>query len=240
MSGHSKWSKIKRQKGAADAKRSALFTKLGNAISLAAREMGGDLETNFKLRLAVDKARSANMPRENIDRAIKRGAGELAGDQIEEIIYEGYGPLGVAFVIEALTDNKNRTVGSVRHILAKHDGNLGGSTLWLFDRKGVIRIDPANLKMDKDEFLLKAIDLGTEDVQEDEDSLIIYTDPGDLQKVKELLEKEGLEIEYAELEYVAKDQIKVVDETLKNSLQKIYVELDEDPDVSNYYTNTDY
>jgi len=142
MSGHSKWAQIKRQKGATDQKRGNLFTKLAKGITIAARDGGGDPASNFKLRLAVDQAKQSNMPKDNIERAIKRGAGELEGGQIEEAIYEGFGPSGVAIIIETLTDNKNRTVSNVKHILTKYGGGLGSSNsvLWQFERKGVVRI----------------------------------------------------------------------------------------------------
>ena len=244
MSGHSKWSQIKRQKGTADQKRGALFTKLGNVITIAAKEMGGNPESNFKLRLAIDKAKSANMPKDNIERAIKRGTGELAGAQIEEIVYEAFGPQGIALIIETLTDNKNRTASEVKHIITKYGGRLGGpnSVIWMFERKGVVRTMNSELKtlnLEVEAVELKAIDLGATDVKEDEDSLIIYTKPEDLQKVKEALEEE-IKIEYAELEHIAKDQIKIENESTKLTLEKIFNDLDENEDVNNYYTNAEF
>ncbi len=238
MSGHSKWSTIKRQKGAADQKRGALFTKLGNNITIAAREGGGDAEMNFKLRLAMDKAKAANMPKENIERAIKRGTGELAGDGIEEIVYEGFGPEGVAIYIEALTDNKNRTVANIKHILSKYGGNLGGpgSVAWMFDRKGVIRILSEDLEISEDDLSLKAIDAGAEDIVSEEDGIIIYTAPEKLEAVKKLLEKSGVKISFAETEFVPQDKV-VVSEAAKSNLEKLYEELEENEDISNYYTN---
>lgn len=162
MSGHSKWSQIKRQKGVADVKRGNLFTKLCNNITIAARLGGGSQETNFRLRLAVDKAKAASVPRDNIERAIKRGTGELGGAQIEEIVYEGYGPGGVAILVETLTDNKNRTAPLIRNIFSKHGGNMGGpgSVAWMFAPKGVIRLEIASLKSSKEDVELAAIDAG--------------------------------------------------------------------------------
>lgn len=238
MSGHSKWAQIKRQKGATDQKRSALFTKLGNTISVAARQGGGDIETNFKLRLAVDKAKSANMPKDNIERAIKRGTGELAGGQLEEIIYEGYGPGGIAIYVEALADNKNRAVAALKYLLSKYGGNLAtsGSVVWMFERKGVLRILIDDIKISLEELELKAIDAGAEDTRREEDCLVVYSKADDLSRVKEQLEQSGIKVEYAEIEMVAKERI-APDEANKAKLEKLYEELDENPDVSNYYTN---
>ncbi|MEA3398713.1 MAG: YebC/PmpR family DNA-binding transcriptional regulator [Patescibacteria group bacterium] len=232
MSGHSKWNTIKRQKGATDAKRGALFTKLGKTITVAAKEGGGDLETNFKLRLAVDQAKSGNMPKDNIDRAIKRGTGELAGGIIESIAYEGFGPDGTAFIIEALTDNRNRTSAAMKHILTKYGGNLGGpgSVAWMFSQKGVIRIPEIN-----DNLELELIDAGAADIQKDPDGAAIYTAPNDLKKVKDFLEQKNIVVEYAEVEQVAKEKKAVAFE----KLQKIFDELEENEDVNNFYTNAD-
>lgn len=239
MSGHSKWSKIKNKKGAADAKRGNLFTKLGKNITVAARDGGGDPDSNFKLRLAMDKARQANMPKDNIERAIKRGTGELAGARIEEVIYEGFGPEGVALVIEALSDNKNRTVSNVRHILTKHGGSLGAAntTLWMFERKGVVRIEDIDSKVkDLEELQLKLIEMGAEDFAKEEDGLAVYIGLEDFQKVKEGLEKEELPADYAEIEMVAKNKVKVSEKAMEK-LEKIFSDLDDDDDVSNYYSN---
>ncbi len=236
MSGHSKWSKIKRQKGSADSKRASLFTKLAKNITLAAKQGGGDPEMNFKLRLAMDKAKAANMPKDNIDKAIKRGTGELAGGIIEEITYEGFIPGGVAIIIKALTDNKNRAVSSIKHILTKYDGNLSGpnSVAWMFDQRGVIRL--SNIT-NKEEVELKAIDAGADDIIEENHDLTIYTTPNNLPTVKENLEKQGIEVEYAETEMVAKDKLDISSEQ-KLKLEKLFAELDENEDVDDYYTNS--
>jgi YebC/PmpR family DNA-binding regulatory protein len=233
MSGHSKWTKIRRQKGAADAKRGTLFTKLGNVITVAAKAGGGDPDSNFKLRLAMDQAKAASMPKDNIERAIKRGTGELTGGKIESITYEGFGPEGTAFVIEALTDNRNRTSSAMKHILTKYNGSLGGpnSVAWMFVQKGIIRI-----KEISDELELELIDAGAQDISKDEDGVVIYTAPNDLKKIKEFLEQKEIIVEYAEVEQIAKDK-KVIPDDKKERIQKLFAELDENEDINNYYTN---
>jgi len=237
MSGHSKWAKLKHFKGKIDAKKSALFSKLSRMISVAARE-GGDPSLNFKLRLAIEKAKQANMPKDNIERAIKKGTGELGGENIEEVIYEVILPQGVAMIIDALTDNKNRTVSNLRRILNRYDANLGGknSVLWMFERKGIIRIVLDSPEEKKDEIELKAIDAGAEDIKEEKNELVIYTKPENLQKVKELLEKRNIKIDYAEIEWFAKNPIKITPD-LQKKIDALFVELDKDPDINDYYTN---
>jgi YebC/PmpR family DNA-binding regulatory protein len=236
MSGHSKWASIKRQKGATDAKRGALFTKLGNAITIAARAGGGDPATNFKLRIEIDKARAANLPKDNIERAIKRGTGEESKTQIEEVTYEGYGPGKVAIIVKGITDNKNRTISAVRQIFEKHGGTLGqsGAVSWMFDAKGVIRVNKAG--QSAEELELKAIDLGAQDLKEEGTELVIYTEPDKLQTVKDGLEKNNMAIEFAELDLVPQNYTKF-DDAIKEKLMKLFEALDEDPDVSNYYSN---
>lgn len=239
MSGHSKWAKLKHFKGALDTKKSAMFTKLGQMITIAARQGGGDSEANFKLRLAIEKAKKANLPKENIERAIKRGLGETGEGQIEEVIYEAFGPGGTALVIEALTDNKNRVVSSLRRIFNKYGGNLAGqnAVLWMFERKGIIRLLKNNLKSKNLEDLeLKLIDLGIEDIKIEGEEIAIYTKVEDLEKIKKELEKMGEETEYAELEWFAKDLLKI-DESTQKKIEGIFSELDEDPDINDYYTN---
>ena len=232
MSGHSKWAQIHRQKGVADTKRGALFTKLGKAITIAAKLGGGEAESNFRLRLAMDQAKAANMPKDNMERAIKRGTGELGEGIIESIIYEGFGPDGTAFIIEALTDNRNRTSSALKHILTKYGGSLGGpgSVSWMFEPKGVIRI-----KEIKDELELELIDAGASDIVREDDGAIVYTVPDNLKKIKELLEKKGIKIEYAEMEQVAKEKKAVAGAEIK----KLFDELDENEDVNDFYTNAE-
>jgi YebC/PmpR family DNA-binding regulatory protein len=234
MSGHSKWAQIHRQKGAADAKRGALFTRLGNAITIAAKSGGGDQDANFRLRLAVDQAKTANMPKDNIERAIKRGTGELAGDRIEQITYEGFGPGGMAVIIECLTDNRNRTSSSIKHVLSKYGGSLGGpnSVGWLFEQKGAVRVE--NLA---DELELELIDAGAQDINRD-DGVAIYTHPNDLKKVKDFLESKNIKIDYAEVEWVAKEK-KELSKDLEESAKKFFDELDENEDINNYYSNAE-
>jgi YebC/PmpR family DNA-binding regulatory protein len=235
MSGHSKWSKIKHKKGAADQKRGANFTKLGNAVTVAARK-GGDPEMNFSLRIAIDKAKSENLPKDNIERAIRRGTGELDGVQLEENTYEGFGPGKIGTIIETLTDNKNRTVAEIKHTLDKSGGSLGGpgTVMWMFNRLGSLTINKEGVN--KDELELKAIDAGAEDIEDNEEEIIIYTKPEELQKVKESLEKEDIKIESAEIEFIAKEK-KETNEELDEKLQKFFDILDENGDITNYYTN---
>jgi len=236
MSGHSKWAQIKRQKGVQDAKRGTLFTKLGNAISLAAKAGGKDPETNFKLRLSIEKARGANMPMDNIERAIKRGAGELAGQQIEEVSYEGYGPSGIAIIIETVTDNKNRTTSEIRNILSKYGGRLGeaNSVKWLFEQKGVIKI-LLEKNQNKEDLELKIIDAGAFDVIEEDDELTVLTAPESLEKVRQNIEK--IKVDYAEIELIAKNKVEINGPENKTKLDKLLEELDNLDDVDNYFTN---
>lgn len=205
MSGHSKWSTIKRKKGAADAKRGQLFTRLGRELMIAAKEGGGDPDANFRLRLVVDKARQANMPKENIERAIQRGAGTgKDGVVLEEIIYEGYGPGGTAVMVEVLTDNRNRSVAEVRRVFSRHGGNLGetGCVGWMFERKGTIMIDAE--EQDAEVIALEAIDAGAEDVKVDGDSVEVYTTVEDLQKVRDALLEREYTVDEVELGWVPK------------------------------------
>lgn len=209
MSGHSKWSQIKRQKGVNDAKRGATFTKVARDIAIAARAGGGDPDGNFKLRLAIEKARGVNMPADNIKRAIERGAGGGEAEQFEEIVYEGYGPGGVAVLVEAATDNRNRTAADIRAIFTKAGGQLAGTgaVAWQFEQRGVVSI-PRD-RQDADEIALLAIDAGADDVDTDADPLEVYTAPGDLEKVRHELEAAGVRIESAELAMQAKNTIEV-------------------------------
>jgi YebC/PmpR family DNA-binding regulatory protein len=235
MSGHSKWATTKRQKAVTDAKRGAVFTKMANAITVAAREKGGDPSVNFSLRMAVDKARAANIPKENIERAIKRGTGEGGGAAIEEIYYEGIGPAHSQFIIKCLTDNKNRSAAAVRHIFSKYGGSLG-SVSWNFEKRGVIRIlsDQGSVIGDQEE--LELIDCGAQDIKREEEGIIFYTDLEDLQKVEGYLENKNIKVESAEIEFVAKEEAEV-DPGTKESIEKFIMELEDNEDVSDYYTN---
>jgi len=237
MSGHSKWSTIKRAKGLKDAKRGAVFTKIGKLITIAARDKGGDLEMNFSLRLAVDKAKSANMPKDNIEKAIKKGTGELEGGQIEELIYEGIGPANSQFVLRVLTDNKNRSAANVRHLFSKAGGSLG-SVMWNFEIKGVTMILKENLPNGEvgDDLELELIDLGIEDIKEEDEGVTIYSTVNDLSKVKTFFEEKEIKVESADIEYVAKEEGELK-ESDEEKLEKFIETLDEDEDVSDYYTN---
>lgn len=229
MSGHSKWSTIKRQKGANDAKRGALFTKVAREVMVAARAGGGDPDANYRLRLAVDKARSVNMPMENIKRAIERATGAGEGEQFEEILYEGYGPGGVAVLVEAATDNRNRTAADVRAIFTKAGGQLAGAgaVAWQFQPRGLISI-PRDGR-DADEIALTAIDAGAEDVDtEDEERVEVYTDPGDLERIRKVLEAAGIGVEHAENAMVAKTSVELDAHRARQNLRLI--ELLEDLD----------
>ena len=239
MSGHSKWATTKRAKAIVDAKRSNLFTKLSNNITIAAKEGGGDPATNFKLRIAVDKAKSASMPKDNIERAIKRGTGELGGAVIEEVIYGALLPGKVVVIIKCLTDNKNRTLNEVKTLLQKNKAQITdpNSIAWQFDNRGVIKINQSDLAgKNKEELELMVIDAGAEDLTEDEEEMTIFTNPKKLQKVKEALESLGLKIVSADLEMVAKEKVSLEGEALDKVI-KFFDFLDGLSDLSDYYTN---
>jgi YebC/PmpR family DNA-binding regulatory protein len=237
MSGHSKWATTHRQKEIVDAKRGAIFTKLANIITIAAKR-GGDLNTNPSLRTAVEKARSASMPKDNIERAIKKGTGELGGEQIEELYYEAIGPGNSQFVIKCVTDNKNRSAGNVRHIFSKNGGAFG-NVLWNFEQKGVIMIANGELdakQINFDDLELELIDAGVDDILKEAEGLTIYTKMDKLQGIISFLDSKGLKTESAEIEYVAKEKQELKDSE-KNTLDKIMEELEDNEDVSDYYTN---
>lgn len=234
MSGHSKWETIKRSKGANDAKRGALFTKLGNAIAIAARN-GTDPETNFSLRLAIDKAKAANMPMSNVDRAIARVSDKNAA-QLEEVMYEGYGPGGVAILVECATDNTNRTYPFVKTAFAKHGGSIAekGAVAFQFDRKGVITV-----KGSGEDLLLQVLDAGAEDAVENGEETIVYTDPKQLAVVRNSLQADGLEVTEAELSYVAKNTVEVTDEATQGKIIRLMEALEDLDDVTTTHTNFD-
>lgn len=238
MAGHNKWSKIKRKKGVADAKRGALFTKLIREITVAAREGGGSPEFNARLRLAVDTAKGASMPADNIDRAIKKGTGELEGASYEEVTYEGYGPGGVALFIECLTDNTNRTVADVRHALMKLDGSLGtdGSVAWQFDRKGQVIVNA--VRYTEDAVFEAAIEAGAEDVIGDEDEFVVTSEVSDFSAVQDSLTAAGIESTSAELTRIAKNEIAVAGRDAEKLL-KLLDMLEELDDVQKVHSNAD-
>jgi YebC/PmpR family DNA-binding regulatory protein len=241
MSGHSKWATIKRKKGAADAKRGQLFTKLAREIQVSAREGGGDPEANFRLRIAVQKARAENMPLDNIQRAIQRGAGAGGeGGNFDEIMYEGYGPHGVAFLVQSLTDNRNRTVSEVRSIFTKAGGSLGeaGSVAWMFEPRGLIFVEPRE-KDDPDELTLSAIDAGAEDVSVDEDGQVeVITGYQDLKQVQDALAAQGMQIANVERTMVPKTTMSLDGKGMEQNIRLIE-KLEELDDVQTVYTNLD-
>ena len=238
MSGHSKWHSIKHQKGVADARRGQLFTKLTREIIVAAREGGGNPEMNFRLRLAVQKARDANMPTDNIDRAVKKGTGELEGGSLSEVVLEGYGPSGTAILVNALSDNRNRTIQEVRSVFTRHGSSLGesGCVAWLFDSKGVIIIKADNI--DADELALSAIDAGAEDVKVENGYVEVYTVPEDLEKVRAALEENDVAISSSELLMVPKTMVQLDEKAAMQAL-KMMEKLEDIDDVQNVFSNAD-
>ena len=239
MSGHSKWSSIKHQKGAADAKRGKIFTKLTQEIIVAVRDGDSNPETNSRLRLAIQRARDNSMPNDNIERAIKRGSGTLEGGELTELTMEGYGPGGVAVMVQCLTDNHNRTVQEVRHIFSHSGGNLGekGSVAWNFEPKGFITIDSSGL--DADALALKAIDAGAEDVQEEDESVEIYTRPDQLEQVRKTLEDDNVTISSAELAMIAKNTVELDERTALQTL-RLLDKLEDMDDIQRVSSNADF
>ncbi len=240
MSGHSKWAGIKHKKAIVDAKRGKAFTKVSKEITVAAKIGGGNPDMNPRLRLAVDKAKGVNMPADNVKRAIMKGTGELPGVSYEETTYEGYGPGGVAILLEVLTDNKNRTVGEIRHTLAKQNGNMGesGCVSWMFDKKGYILVNKKDL--DEDSLMTIALDAGADDVKNDpeEDSYEITTAPEDLNKVTEHLEKENINPHLAEVTMVPQNYVKLEGKDAEKML-RLMEALEDHDDVQNVYANFD-
>lgn len=239
MSGHSKWSSIKHQKGVADARRGQLFTKITREVIIAVREGGSNPETNFRLRLAVQKARDNNMPTDNIERAIKRGSGELEGITLTEMVMEGYGPSGVAILAQVLTDNRNRAVSDIRNIFSRGGGNLGeaGCVAWLFDSKGLILVETGNLNAEEIE--LQAIDAGAEDVVEEADHIEIYTSPGDFESVRNALEENDIPIASAEVSMLPKTSLELDEKKALQTLRLIN-KLEELDDVQMVISNVDF
>ena len=240
MSGHSKWSSIKHKKGAADKKRGQLFSKLSRALIVAAREGGGDPANNLALQNAIEKAKSYSMPKDNIERAIARGSGADAdANAYETVVYEGYGAGGVAILVEALTDNRNRTAADVRAAFTKHDGNLGGSgaVAWLFERRGVVLVDAD--RFDEDELTLAAAEGGADDVEQDGSSFRVTAAPESLTAVREAIEAAGMEVESAELTMIPKTTVNLDDESAAKKTLKLMDALEENDDVQEVYANFD-
>ncbi|MCX5888725.1 MAG: YebC/PmpR family DNA-binding transcriptional regulator [Deltaproteobacteria bacterium] len=239
MSGHSKWSTIKRKKGALDAKKGKIFGKLAKEIAVAARIGGGDVFGNPRLKVAIAAAKAENMPNDNITRAIKKGSGEGGGAALEELFLEGYGPAGVALMVETLTDNKNRTVSDVRHLITKYGGALGepGCVAWMFDKKGVIVFERQGVN--EDELLEAALDCGAEDLQSDETQFEVLTDPNGFLEVKEALEAKGFKPDLAEVQMRPKTTIKIDEEKSAQQVLKLVELLEEHDDVSDVFANFD-
>ena len=238
MSGHSKWATIKRKKGAADAKRGKIFTKLIKEITIAARQGGGDANGNPRLRLAIDNAKAANMPADNIERAIKKATGELEGVSYVELMYEGYGPGGIAILVEVATDNKNRTVAEVRHIFSKIGGSMGesGSVAWMFERKGMITVKRNNKS--EDDVMEIVLDAGADDMQTEEDIFEVTTSLESFETVRKILLDKTLEIENASLEWIAKNTLAVAGEDAEK-IVKLIETLEDNDDVQNVFSNAD-
>ncbi|MCY8404615.1 YebC/PmpR family DNA-binding transcriptional regulator [Bacillus sonorensis] len=238
MAGHSKWKNIQRRKNAQDAKRGKIFMKLAKEIYVAAREGGPDPESNASLRLVIDKAKNANMPNDNIDRAIKKAAGNQDGSNYEEITYEGYGPAGVAVMVKCLTDNKNRTATNVRTAFSKNGGSLGetGCVSYMFNRKGYIVIEREELQTDEEEFMLEVIDLGAHELETSDELFEIYTEPEQFEGVKKGLEERGYQAATAEITMIPQTYAEV-DEAVQEKIEKLVDALEDDDDVQEVYTN---
>jgi len=239
MSGHSKWASIKHQKGAADARRGQLFTKLTREIIVAVRDGGSNPEANFRLRLAIQKARDNNMPLDNIERSIKKGSGEMEGITLAELVLEGYGPGGTAILVEALTDNRNRTIQEVRNAFTKHGGSLGenGCVAWIFDARGLITVKTDDL--DADELALEAIDAGADDVKVESGYVEIYTEPEEMEKVRTALEQKKIAIASAELAKVPKTTVQLEEKAALQAL-KLLDKLEEQDEVQHVSSNVDF
>jgi len=236
VAGHSKWANIKHKKAKEDAKRGQMFTKMARQITLAVKEGGPDPDSNFKLRLAIDAARGINMPNDNIERAIQRGIGGLDGDNFEEVTYEGYGPGGVAIMLTALTDNRNRTAGEVRHRFSKYGGNLGesGCVAWMFDRKGLLVLEREGY--DEDAVMLQVLEAGAEDMMVSEDVFEITTDPTEFAQVKQALEAEGMKFLGAEISWIPKNTVSISPEA-QEAIEKLIDALEELDEVQDVYAN---
>lgn len=239
MSGHSKWATIRHKKGAADAKRGKIFTRLIKEVMVAARMGGGNPDGNPRLRAAVLAAKAENMPKENIDRAIKKGTGELEGVNYEEITYEGYGPAGVAVLVDIMTDNRNRTASEVRHIFSRNNGNLGeaGCVSWMFNKQGSILVDKKT--MPEEELMELALDAGAEDVKDQEDQFEVITAPEDFLTVKSVFDEKGISYDLAEVTMSAQTTVRVEDPKIAQQLIKLMDILEDHDDVQNVYANFD-
>ena len=239
MAGHSKWANVKRRKARVDAQKGKIFTKLAREIIVAAREGGDDIETNFSLRLAVQKARDNNMPNDNIQRAIQRGSGGLEGESYDQVNYEGYASGGVAVLLEALTDNRNRTVAEIRHLFSRYGGNLGesGCVAWMFERKGLLIVKKEDLQIDEDDLMLMALEAGAEDVKEEDDTYSIITTPELFEEVKEYLQKQKIACESAEVTMLPQNTVEIDNPDEVRRILNLMEALEDNDDVQNVYAN---
>lgn len=239
MAGHSKWANIKHRKSKQDAQKGKIFTKLAREIIVAAKEGGGDPEGNFKLRIAIEKAKANNLPNENIARAIQKGVGGDDDSNYETIVYEGYGPGGVAVMLDIMTDNRNRTAGDIRYIFSKNGGNMGetGCVSWMFDRKGYLSLERDKFSGDDDDLFLIGLECGAEDIKIEDDMVEIYTSPDDFMDVKKVLENQGLEFEEAELSMIPQNIVLIEDAEQAKKLVKLIDAFEEHDDVQNVYAN---
>jgi YebC/PmpR family DNA-binding regulatory protein len=240
VAGHSKWANIKRKKAKVDAERGKLFTKISRELFVAARQGGGDPEENFRLRLVMDKARAANMPSDNIQRIIKRATGEAGADSLEEVTYEGYGPGGVAVMISAMTDNRNRSASEIRHVFSKNGGNLGetGCVAWMFKKKGLLVANLDEIGMDEEGFVDLAIESGAEDFEIDDKIVEVYTEPEDFEEVEKFFEAKGIKFSTAEITMLPQNTVKVTGEDAQKVLNLIE-SLEDLDDVQEVYSNFD-
>lgn len=241
MSGHSKWATIKRKKEATDSKRAGIFTKVTREIIVAAKAGGGDPDNNFRLRMAIMKAKSVNMPNDNIQRAIKRGIGATESEQYEEIYYEGYGPGGAALLVQVLTDNRNRTAGDMRYIFSRNNGNLGeaGCVAWMFSQKGLVIIEAENAGKSEDELFEMAIEAGAEDLKNNDQTYEIYTEPSNLEVVRKYFDLKNIPVKEAELTMVPTNTVEIADADQARQLLKLVDALEDNDDVQNVYSNFD-
>jgi YebC/PmpR family DNA-binding regulatory protein len=239
VAGHSKWANIKRRKARVDAQKGKIFTKLAREIIVAAKEGGDDIETNFSLRLAVQKARENNMPNDNIQRAIQRGSGGLEGESYDQVNYEGYAPGGVAVLLEALTDNRNRTVAEVRHLFSRYGGSLGesGCVAWMFERKGLFIVKKEGLKISEDDLMLIALEAGAEDIKEEDDTYSIITSPELFEEVKDYLQKEKIAFESAEVTMLPQNTVEIDNPDEVRRILDLMEALEDNDDIQNVYAN---
>ncbi|KXS40059.1 MAG: hypothetical protein AWU54_2114 [Candidatus Frackibacter sp. T328-2] len=241
MAGHSKWANIKHKKKKEDKRRGKLFSKLSKKIAVAAREGGGDPEINSDLRMAIQKAKDNNMPKDNIQRAIDRGTGNLEGVNYERIIYEGYGPSGVALYLDLMSDNRNRTASEIRHVLSKHDGNLGeeGCVAWMFERKGQLIIDRTETEVDEDEVMMSALEAGAEDISIEDEVVEIITVPSDLEDTRNNMEEDGYDFSSGDIVMLPQNTVKIEDKKSAKKIIRLMDDLEDHDDVQDVYANFD-